>query len=105
MSSRSGRALVAGVIALQFLVPIVALIWNPPNRFGFQMYSAAGSLGVVVVDASGETIDVNVREYLPIGLRNDLDYSDRLPPFLCQEVPGADAVLLTRRGETQSVPC
>lgn len=86
-------------LILQVGIPTVMLVRpQRPSPFGWQMYAASRGLRAVEVeDASGTLARVEVRRFIPHP-RTELDYAVLLPPFLCERLPGARAIVVTRSG-------
>lgn len=100
------RKVIAGVFALQFLVPLIALVGSPaPTRFGFQMYSGEGELTGYYLTDTGNHEDLDVNELLAAG-RPEIDWIKRLPgDYLCDSNPDAAAVVLKQGGRSVSHTC
>jgi hypothetical protein len=99
------KVLLAGIVVVQFAVPLLALIASPPTRFGFQMYSGQGGTKVVILDAAGEPIDVDVQDYVAGTLRPELDWTRSLPEHLCLAVDGAARVTVSQPDRSRSLEC
>jgi hypothetical protein len=100
-----GARLVAAVIALQVAVPAVALLQEPPARFGFQMYSGYGG-ELTVLDARGDEIDVAFSDLFARYPRPELRWDTYVVEHLCAEVDGSHAVSITQgRRPERVVPC
>jgi hypothetical protein len=90
------------VIALQIAVPLVALVGSdPPTRFGFQMYSGLGGVDVQIKDHDGELVPFDLHATLADLVRPELDWTSRLPAYLCTKVPEA-ATVTVRQGDQES---
>jgi hypothetical protein len=99
------RALLA-VIALQIAVPLVALVGSdPPTRFGFQMYSGLGGVDVQIRDRDGEPMAFDLHATLADLARPELDWTTRLPAYLCTRVPGAATVTVRQGDEESTATC
>lgn len=104
------RKWVVAVLALQFLIPLAALVFSQaPTRLGFQMYSGEGELSGYTVDANGERQPIDVNELLSAG-RPDIDWISHLTTdYLCDAYPGAIRVVVTqeysRGNKTASHTC
>jgi hypothetical protein len=86
--------LVAAVVALQYVVPFVALTASaPPTRFGFQMYSGLGSVSAQQIDGDGRTSDLDLAS-MTVKFRPELDWSD-LQERLCAMSPDAKLIKVT----------
>lgn len=85
----------SAIIAFQVIIPLGALVFGEkPARFGWQMYSAGVSVPVVeVVMADGDVRRIDLTE-VAADVRQDVDYREHLPAFLCETVPAATQVLL-----------
>jgi hypothetical protein len=99
----AGRAVVA-VVALQFLVPLVALAMEPPTRFGFQMYSGYGSVDLSVTDRAGVRRQVGM-DHVAAAYRGEIDWLGRVPAYLCRVEPDAVSATVLQDGRTRTVPC
>ena len=74
----SRRRLVVAVLAVQFLIPLVALVGSTaPTRLGFQMYSGQGELTIQVVDGAGDARNADLNDLLAAG-RPDIDWVSNL---------------------------
>lgn len=96
---------IAGVIAVQVAVPLVALFDDPPTRFGFQMYSAVGGTDVSVRDDSGHKLPFDPATVLAGQLRPEVDWTRRLPERVCAAVPQAHTVTVRRPHQERTVTC
>jgi hypothetical protein len=103
-SGPAGWAICA-VVAAQVAVPAVALLDEPPTRFGFQMYSAMGEVTVEAVDARGEPVDVAPETLVAGTLRPDADWTGVLPERVCDAVPEASSVTVTQPDNRRTVTC
>ena len=92
------------VIALQLAVPVVALLNDPPGRFGFQMYSGLGGVQATVVNAAGHTRSVDL-EQVAAEPRPELDWTARLPEYLCSTVDDARMVHVHQSSSSRSLRC
>jgi hypothetical protein len=92
-------------IAVQVLVPLVAL-FSPdlPNRGGFQMYSALGTVRMTVLDDDGHRLRVDPDLFAGI-VRPELSWLDALPDYLCKHVPDAATVEVSQNGDTRRATC
>jgi hypothetical protein len=68
------------------------------------MYSAQGSVEIVVEDAAGREIDPVFSDHIAAMARPDLDWTQRLPERLC-EVPGAVTVTVRQSERSRTVTC
>lgn len=69
-----------GLIAIQFAVPAVAFVQEPPTRLGWQMYSGIGELPEVSVEGSnGDIIDPPFTDFAAAP-RPELNWGEHLPP-------------------------
>jgi hypothetical protein len=93
------------VIALQVVVPAVALTNGVPSRFGFQMYSGQGAVTVEAVDARGDEVPVDLDEIVPGLLRPEFDWTNALPEAVCAAEPSADRVTVRQPDHERSVRC
>ncbi len=96
--------LLLAALALQILVPLVAYFRPPPAMFGFQMYSGRGSFELRVLDASGQRIKVDVHP-LVANFRGEVDWTRRLPEYLCAHVDGAASARVRSHGRVRQVSC
>lgn len=103
-SGRTGY-IVGAVIAVQVVVPAVALFHAPPSRFGFQMYSAQGGVSLEAVDEGGEPVDVNLDGIVAGSLRPELDWIDVLPGEVCQHTREAVQVVVEQSERKSVVQC
>lgn len=92
------------VIALQIVVPTVAFLLPPPQRFGFQMYAARGEIGVEVIDEQGASRPFDSRPLVG-QLRPEIDWRRSLPDRVCAFVADAAAVRITQFGDDRIVEC
>ena len=98
---------IALVVLVQVAVPAVALVNDPPTRFGFQMYSGVGEVPSIRLDlADGGSQDLTLREVVAVD-RVELDWASRLPSELCARFPAATRVTLTwqKTGEVAREEC
>lgn len=104
--STPGRLVVAGVFALQFLIPLIALVGSPaPTRLGFQMYSGAGQVQAHSIDRDGNRDEVDIMALVAVA-RPDIDWISNLPARrLCAADPGAAAVVVTQGHRTVRHAC
>lgn len=103
-SGRSVRLLLGTIVAIQVLVPLVAL-GDPPARFGFQMYSGIGGAMIIAVDGDGDSIELDHEKIVAGGLRPDLPWVERLPEAVCERVPAAAEVTVIQGSEARTVLC
>ncbi|WP_353815987.1 hypothetical protein [Agromyces sp. SYSU T00266] len=92
------------VVALQVIVPVIAFLPAPPQRFSFQMYSARGGIEVVVIDEDGEQRPFDA-EPLVGQLRPEIDWSRTLPERVCAAEDGVAAVKITQFERERIVEC
>jgi len=95
---------IAVVIALQIIVPTIAFIPAPPQRFSFQMYSARGGIEVTVIDDQGVERAFDA-EPLVGQLRPEIDWSRTLPEQVCATEEGLAAVKITQFEMVRIVEC
>jgi hypothetical protein len=91
-------------LALQVIVPAIALGKARPQRFAWQMYSflrPQARFVVVFPDRGPERIEPT--RYVARN-RGEVPYEKYLPPHLCDVFPAASAVLVTI-GTTTRYPC
>jgi hypothetical protein len=100
-----GGYAVLAVVAVQTIVPAVALTGDLPARFGFQMYSGVGGVKVHAVDARGEEISVDLGAEVAEPLRPELDWLAALPERACAAAPSAVRVTVEQSGRHRSVAC
>jgi hypothetical protein len=103
-SGLTGCAVVA-VIGLQVALPALALVNDPPARFGFQMYSALGGVSLKTVDAAGKPLDVDLESIIAGALRPEFDWTGVLPERICQATPEAVRVTVEQDGVRRDVQC
>ncbi len=108
-SPRRQRALVAGLIsaylAVQLLLPSVLLFGERPARFGWQMYSTAPRLPVVVaLDASGGERRIDIID-LVAGPRAEIDYAALMAQQGCDLVDASRLRIESAPGEVAVVDC
>lgn len=96
---------VAAVIGVQVAVPAIALLDEPPTRFGFQMYSAQGGVKVESVDAEGQSIEVNLDSVIAGSLRPEFDWTQGLPERICALTPGAVQATVEQPERTRVLRC
>lgn len=89
------------LIALQVLVPLGATLHQVPSKLGFHMYTGFEFWQLTVKDADGDILDVDRSKWIAVP-REDLDWSPRIAPVICAEVPDA-AVVTVRQWETDVV--
>lgn len=98
--------LVAAYLAVQLLVPALALLEPRPAHFGWQMYSALPRLPQAwVLETDGTERPVDLTELFAVQ-RAEIDYGDVLRTGLC-DATGAAAIKLQRSGdaEPETVTC
>lgn len=93
------------VLALQVAVPTVALLLPPPQRFGFQMYSGLGGVGVSVIDGEGVETAFDDAPQLVGELRPEIDWLPTLPESVCDAVPVAVRVRVEQSDRERTVEC
>lgn len=93
------------VIGLQVALPAIALVNDPPARFGFQMYSALGGVSLEAVDAAGKPVDVDLESIVAGTLRPEFDWTGVLPERICQATPDAVQVTVEQDGVRRDVRC
>lgn len=98
-----GRLVVA-VVALQFLVPLIALTLERPVRFGFQMFSGFGAVRLLVTDHSGERREVAMED-VAVSYRAEIDWLQRMPEHLCHVEPDAVSATVEQHGRSRTVSC
>ncbi|MEF3402631.1 hypothetical protein [Agromyces sp. CCNWLW203] len=100
-----GTAAICAVIGLQIAVPLVALFQPPPQKFGFQMYSALGGITAVTVDAGGLEHPVDDFERIVAKNRPEIDWLPSLPEALCEADASAVSVRVEQSGQVRSIEC
>jgi hypothetical protein len=103
--ARLGGLAVALVILVQITVPTVALLLPPPQRFGFQMYSGLGGIGVTVIDGEGAESAFEDAPQLVGDLRPEIDWLPTLPEAVCDAVPDAVQVRVETSDRERTVEC
>lgn len=96
--------MVVGVVALQFLVPLVALTMERPVRFGFQMFSGFGAVRLLVTDQAGVRREVAMED-VTVSYRAEIDWLQRMPEYLCHIEPDAVSATVEQHGRTRTVSC
>lgn len=91
------------VVVVQVTVPAVALV-NAPAQYGFQMYSGRDWTAIEVLDSHGEKIEVAFETHIA-HFRPDIDWTRRLPEYLCEHVPGAAKVTVERLRGSRCLEC
>jgi hypothetical protein len=100
-------ALFLAFLAVQVVVPALALLGERPARFGWQMYSAVPTdADFVVVDGAGEERPVEPKDYLG-KVRGEIDLETVLPPAICAAEKDARLVRVVPRdgGGPTAVRC
>ncbi|CCG02929.1 hypothetical protein [Blastococcus saxobsidens] len=93
------------VLVAQVTVPTLALLDEPPTRFGFQMYSAQGGVEVTATDVHGSRFTPDLTNSLAGSLRPEFDWTRSLPEFVCEVTPRAVGVTVTQPEQKRSVRC
>ena len=93
------------MIAIQVVVPMVALLRPPPQKFGFQMYSGLGGVTVSVINDEGVAEELNDVEQIVGKLRPDIDWLQIVPESVCTAVPDAAGVRVEQAGRERTVEC
>jgi hypothetical protein len=99
-------ALVAAFVAMQLLIPAVALFESRPARFGWQMYSALPRLPQAwVIDSDGNQRPVDLTDLFAVR-RAEIDYEDVLRAGLCVAT-GAAAIRIqgSAGAEMETLTC
>ena len=96
---------IGAVIALQVAVPLVAFLDEPPTRFGFQMYSGLGSTEVDITARDGRPVPFDHQAALAGLLRPEFDWTQRLPEYVCANVPEAHKVAVRQTSQRRTVIC
>jgi hypothetical protein len=96
---------IALVILVQAAVPTIALLGEPPTRFGFQMYSAQGTVSVEAVDLEGGEVGIDLSRLVAGTLRPELDWTRVLPEEICAAEPRAARVTVRQPGNERTVRC
>ncbi|MGB7860210.1 MAG: hypothetical protein WBM90_06905 [Acidimicrobiia bacterium] len=90
-SSNVALVVVIVFIVFQVTVPLTRIGSDVPERFGWKMFSAAEApVEFTVHTASGEEI-ADLGEILARH-RGELPLTETVPPFLCENTPGATRV-------------
>lgn len=98
------RWLVAGFLALQLTLPILALAGPRPTGFGWQMFTAYAPPPTVSVElADGSVVEVELLELLAHP-RPEADLDTAIVAALCGR-DGVVAVTLTELDAPRRVPC
>ena len=93
-------------LAVQLLVPAIALVGPRPSPFGWQMYSSLPQLpDAWTVDANGALSAVDIQALFTVP-RAEIDYVAALRAGLC-EVSDAEAIIIRApaAAEPERVPC
>jgi hypothetical protein len=97
---RAASIAVAAFLAVQVVVPALALVGDRPGRFGWQMYSAfPGQPAAWVVEADGTEHPLDLGELFAVE-RAEIDYAAVLLSGLC-DVTDAAAIKVERAGDTE----
>lgn len=96
---------VLAIVAVQIVIPVIALTGELPARFGFQMYSGLGGVRVQAVDGRGEEIGVDLGTEVAQPLRPELDWLAVLPERACKAAPSAVQVTVEQSGRQRSASC
>lgn len=105
ISSGIRGRLVMVAIVLQLVVPAIAFAREPPSRFGFQMYSGVGGAEVEARDAAGRSIEIDLSYLLAGSMRPELDWTVRLPEYVCVNVPAAATVTVRQSSRRRTLTC
>lgn len=105
--ARIPTILAVAFLTVQIAIPTMALFGDRPARWGWQMFSGSRTLTeFVMVRKDGTTAEINPTDYLGKG-RSELDLSETLPAFICEQEPGATSVRVTDlpSDTTSEIPC
>jgi hypothetical protein len=89
-------AVVSGVLMLMVLGPTAALDERRPAMLGWQMYSSVTYFPVIEVEKADGTREERQLGNVVSGVRPEVDYFERIPPFLCAKETGVVRVHLKR---------
>lgn len=92
-SGERARAFAVALVVLVMVgIPIARFNDGNVSRFGWQMFSHANPLPrFAVVGENGESFDIEIADHVSI-IRADLPLDAALPPHLCENVEGAQAI-------------
>jgi hypothetical protein len=93
------------VFALQVAVPAIALLGEPPTRFGFHMYTAQGGVSVEAVDLDGDEVAIDLSRLVAGTLRPELDWTKVLPEEVCAAESGAARVTVRQSDRERTIQC
>lgn len=99
------RSALLTVVALQVLVPTVAILGEPPTRFGFQMFSALGQVDIEMWDEAGNELGPVPDGLIAGRLRPDLPWASGLPEYLCAHVDAAATVTVSDSSNSATATC
>ena len=105
-SALQAALFIAAWLAVQLLVPALALVGPRPSPFGWQMYSSLPQVpDAWTVDADGTVSAVDVQAFFTVP-RAEIDYVAALRAGLC-EVTEAEAIIIRapRAAESERMPC
>jgi hypothetical protein len=92
-------------VAVQLTIPAAAFAQGVPSRFGFQMFSGhEEALAVRVLDRAGQELVIDLDDYVASG-RAEIDWSGRLPDFICDHNAQAGLVTVTSGDKSRTVSC
>lgn len=100
-----GTIAICAVICAQIALPLVALLQPPPQEFGFQMYSALGSVTAITVDADGVEHPVVDLDQIVAKNRPEIDWLPSLPEAICEADAAAVSVQVEQSGRVRSIEC
>ncbi|MFE6964537.1 hypothetical protein ACFVAJ_05450 [Agromyces sp. NPDC057679] len=100
-----GTLAVIAVIGLQVTVPLIALLQPPPQKLGFQMYSALGGVTAFTIDAEGAEHRVDDLERIVAKNRPEIDWLPSLPEAICAAESAAVSVRVEQSGRSRSLTC
>lgn len=100
-----GSIAVIAVVVVQVAVPLGALLLPPPQRFGFQMYSAYGMVSAVQTDAEARETRIEDLDSFVGNLRVDVDWVAVLPEELCARLPDAVTVTVRQSERERTARC
>jgi hypothetical protein len=95
----------AGLVCAQVVIPVWATFQGVPHKFGFHMFTGYEPVAIKVLDSSGDTIDVDLSDWIVVR-REDVDWaSSPLPSVLCADVNGAATVVIRQWKSDREFVC
>ena len=101
---RMRRGLLMAAVCLQVAVPVWATTQSVPHMFGFHMFTGYDPLAIVVRDAGGQEIDVDLSDWITVR-REDVDWSRRLGSAICADTANAVTVTVDQWGAERVHRC